>query len=107
MNSHKFSRVIIGSAALVFGLKWLADRASQSKSPAGAAPQPSPFAALDAYIQSQMNRLNIPGAALAIVEGDRIVHTRMFGKAFPGGQPPTPQTPFFIGSLTNRSLLWR
>ena len=47
-----------------------------------------------------MRRLHIPGVSLAIVEGDRIVHLRGFGKARPGGEAPTPQTPFFIGSLT-------
>ena len=47
-----------------------------------------------------MKRLNIPGAALAIVEGDQIVHLCGFGQARPGGEAPIPQTPFFIGSLT-------
>jgi CubicO group peptidase (beta-lactamase class C family) len=56
--------------------------------------------AIDAYIQQQMRRLNIPGVFLAIVEGDEIVHLRGFGRARPGGETPTPQTPFFIGSLT-------
>ena len=48
----------------------------------------------------QMHRLNIPGVSLAIVEGDKIVHLRGFGQARPGGEAPSPQTPFFIGSLT-------
>ena len=56
------------------------------------------YDAIDAYIEGQMRRLHIPGASLAIVEGDRIVHLRGFGKARPGGETPTPQTPFFIGS---------
>ena len=55
---------------------------------------------IDAYIEEKMHRLNIPGVSLAIVEGDRIVHMRGFGRAHPGGEAPTPQTPFFIGSLT-------
>jgi CubicO group peptidase (beta-lactamase class C family) len=55
---------------------------------------------IDAYIEGQMRRLKIPGASLAIVEDDKIVHLRGFGKARPGGEAPTPQTPFFIGSLT-------
>jgi CubicO group peptidase (beta-lactamase class C family) len=58
------------------------------------------YAALDAYVEEQMHRFNIPGASLAIVEGDQIVHTRGFGRARPDGEMPTPQTPFFIGSLT-------
>jgi CubicO group peptidase (beta-lactamase class C family) len=47
-----------------------------------------------------MERLNIPGVSLAIVEGDRIVHMRCFGRARPRGNAPTPQTPFPIASLT-------
>ncbi len=56
--------------------------------------------AIDAYVEQQMQSLNIPGASLAIVEGDKIVHLRGFGQARPGGEAPSPQTPFFIGSLT-------
>lgn len=55
---------------------------------------------IDAYVEAQMHRLHIPGAALAVVEGDRIVHLRGFGRARPNGETPTPRTPFFIGSLT-------
>jgi CubicO group peptidase (beta-lactamase class C family) len=58
------------------------------------------YDAIDAYVEAQMRRLHIPGVSLAIVEGDKIVHQRGFGKARPGGEAPTPQTPFFIGSLT-------
>jgi CubicO group peptidase (beta-lactamase class C family) len=58
------------------------------------------FPSVDKFIEAQMKRLNIPGAALAIVEGDQIVHIRGFGLARPGGEAPMPQTPFFIGSLT-------
>jgi CubicO group peptidase (beta-lactamase class C family) len=58
------------------------------------------YDAIDAYVEGQMRRLKVPGVALAIVEGDRVVHLRGFGRAHPGGEAPTPQTPFFIGSLT-------
>ena len=58
------------------------------------------YEAIDAYIQEQMRRLNIPGASLAIIAGEQIVHLRGFGQARPGGKAPTAQTPFFIGSLT-------
>ena len=58
------------------------------------------YDAIDDYIDGQMRRLHIPGASLAIVEGDKIVYLRGFGRARPGGETPTPQTPFFIGSLT-------
>ena len=43
------------------------------------------FDAIDAYVEQQMHRLNIPGVSLAIVEGDKIVHLRGFGQARPGG----------------------
>ncbi len=56
--------------------------------------------AMDVYIKDQMRRLNIPGAALAIVEGDGMARIRCYGRARPGGEAPTPQTLFFIGSLT-------
>lgn len=58
------------------------------------------FEAINAYVERQMRRLKIPGAYLAIVEGNKIVHLRGFGRARPGGEAPSPQTPFFIGSLT-------
>ena len=55
---------------------------------------------IDAYIEGQIRRLNIPGVSLAIVADDQIVHLRGFGHAQPGGEAPSPQTPFFIGSVT-------
>jgi CubicO group peptidase (beta-lactamase class C family) len=58
------------------------------------------YDAIDAYIDGQMHRLHIPGVSLAIVEGDQIVHLHGFGRARPGGEAASPQTPFFIGSLT-------
>lgn len=58
------------------------------------------FVEVDAYIERLMRRLKIPGAALAIVEGDKVVHRRGFGRARPGGETPTARTPFYIGSLT-------
>ena len=45
------------------------------------------YGAIDAYIEGQMHRLNIPGVSLAIVEGDQIVHLRGFGRAHPGDRP--------------------
>ncbi len=38
------------------------------------------YDAIDTYIEKQMQRLNISGVSLAIVEGDQIVHMRGFGK---------------------------
>ena len=58
------------------------------------------FAAVDAYVTEQMNRLGIPGMALGIVRGDQVVHVQGFGVADSTGRSVTPQTPFYIGSVT-------
>lgn len=87
-----FTSVVAGAALALTG-----------KILTGAAESPSngaAYGAIDAYVERQMHRLKIPGAMLAIVEGDQIVHRRSFGRVGPGGDAPTPQTPFFIGSLT-------
>lgn len=77
-----------------------ANEVAQTHDPSGSLAQDPAYAGIDAYLEQQLARLNIPGAALAIVAGDKIVHLRAFGQARPGGAAPTPQTPFFIGSLT-------
>ncbi|HNE03854.1 MAG TPA: serine hydrolase domain-containing protein [Anaerolineales bacterium] len=56
------------------------------------------FEEVDAYIIAKMNELGIPGAALVIVEGDQVIHLKVFGIADADGRPVTPQTPFFTGS---------
>jgi CubicO group peptidase (beta-lactamase class C family) len=89
-----FPLLFIGTLlALIF-------RAFARRTPAKPTSKQGPYDAVDAYIEGQMRRLKIPGASLAIVQGDEIVHLRGFGRARPGGEVPTPQTPFFIGSLT-------
>jgi len=96
MNAKK---ILVGSFA-AGGALARARLASARGASAKPTARPSDYAALDAYVEEQMRRLNIPGAALAVVEGDRIVHMRGLGRARPGGEAPIPQTPFFIGSLT-------
>lgn len=95
----KIKNLLIGSllagATLVFFRKLFASQVgSEPAIRCGA------YEAIDAYIEGQMRRLKIPGVSLAIVEGDRIVHLRGFGRARPGGESPTPQTPFILGSTT-------
>ncbi len=58
------------------------------------------FDRVETYILSQMRRLRIPGAAISIIQGSRIVHQNGLGVSRPHGSPPTPHTPFLIGSLT-------
>jgi CubicO group peptidase (beta-lactamase class C family) len=65
------------------------------------APTAAPdFAAIDRFVEAEMGAQRIPGLALGIVEDDRIVHMRGFGKADGSGRPVSPETPFIIGSLS-------
>jgi CubicO group peptidase (beta-lactamase class C family) len=89
-----FPSLLVG-AVLAIILRVFAKRA-----PAKPVTNSAAYDAIDAYVEGQMRRLNMPGVSLAIVEGDKIVHLRGFGRARPGGEAPTPQTPFAVGSLT-------
>ncbi len=62
------------------------------------------FSEVDAYVEEQLERLNIPGLALAIVQGDQVAYLRGYGQADPDGRAVTPQTPFMLGS-TGKSLV--
>lgn len=57
------------------------------------------FAAIDAYVESQMQEIRIPGLALGIVQGDQIVYLKGYGIADPTGRGVTAQTPFRLASL--------
>src|SRR5215208_2368427 len=88
------------AAGGVLTLALFADRPGRRNSAPDRTSQSDTFEEIAAHIARQMEWLNIPGAALAIVEGREIAHLRGFGRARPGGEAPTPHTPFFIGSLT-------
>jgi CubicO group peptidase (beta-lactamase class C family) len=67
---------------------------------AGAGSSRPDLAKIDAYLQAQVDSSRIPGLAVGIVQGEHIVHLQGFGKADDAGRAVTPQTPFFIGSIT-------
>ena len=90
------SRVPRALALLGLALLLAAVPVAARTSPA-AAPD---FAAIDAFVESEMQALRVPGLALAIVQGDQIVHLKGFGHADPTGRPVTPQTPFILGSVS-------
>jgi CubicO group peptidase (beta-lactamase class C family) len=92
-------RLVLGSLVIGAGVA-LARKALAATAPANRARDASSHDAVEAYVEQQMRRLRIPGAALAIVEGDQIVHLRGFGRARPNGEAPMPQTPFVLGSTT-------
>ncbi len=66
---------------------------------AQSAAQPD-YAALDAYLQSELQALQIPGAALAIVHGDQLVDLKTIGIADPSGRAVTADTPFILASVS-------
>lgn len=65
-------------------------------------PDPS-FRALDGYLRGELTRLRVPGAAVAVVRGDSLVHSAVYGRADESGRPVTFETPFLIGS-TGKSM---
>lgn len=65
---------------------------------AATAAVPTDFKALDAYLQSELQRAGIPGGALVVVSGNRIVHVQGYGVSGPEGLKPTADTVFQIGS---------
>lgn len=66
-----------------------------------ASPTSAPdVARIDAFVRQQVQRHGIPGLALALVDGDQIVHLGGYGKADQSGRPVTPQTPFVLASVS-------
>ena len=63
--------------------------------------QATPFdpAAVDAFITRQMAAQRIPGLALAITLGSDVLYVQGYGSSG-NGQPVTPETPFFIASVS-------
>ena len=55
---------------------------------------------IDEFMENEMERLNLPGASLAIVKGDQVEYLQGYGHADSNGTIITPQTPIVIGSVT-------
>ena len=90
---HTFFRVLFGML-VVAGLLLAPLASAQAQS----APGPD-LQAVDAYLQALVKTNRIAGLAVAIVQGDQIVFLRGYGEAGLG-QPMTPQTQLYIGSVT-------
>ena len=96
MNTHRWYRMpsALTSLLLMLVLAIGSVRASSSLQ------TETGFASIDAYVTEQVNRLGIPGLALGIVQDGQIAHLQGFGVADQAGQAVTPQTPFYLASLT-------
>lgn len=68
----------------------------------GVEPQPvdeTKIAALETYIDELMTQFKVPGAVVAIVQGDEIIYTHAFGvRDLDSGDPMTVDTHMMIGS---------
>ena len=93
----KWSAVFL---TLVLILDLVAANQVQANSGSNGLSQDYTFEEIDVYLEKQLGLLNIPGASLVIIEGDEIVHIKGFGVTGSSEKAPTPQTPYFIGSLT-------
>ncbi|MGE7842778.1 serine hydrolase domain-containing protein [Lysinibacillus sp. NPDC093712] len=58
------------------------------------------IAAINAFMAKEIDRLNIPGASLAIVKENNIEYLQGYGVSSPDGTKMTPQTPIVIGSVS-------
>ncbi|MFF0739646.1 serine hydrolase domain-containing protein [Streptomyces sp. NPDC004111] len=56
------------------------------------------WAEVDAFVRGRLDATGTPGAALAVIEGGRVVHQRGFGEDG-RGRAVTPDTPFLWGSV--------
>jgi len=96
MNIHKSYRIFLALICLTLALVLTVGNVNASPTQQAE----TDFAAIDAYVNEQMNNLGIPGMALGIVQNGQIAHMQGFGVADSSGRAVTPQTPFRIGSLT-------
>lgn len=67
-------------------------------STASAAAEEETFSEIDAAIEQKMRAHLIPGIAVVIMRGEKVVHSFARGSTDRG--PITPDTPFIIGSLS-------
>lgn len=62
-------------------------------------PETPDLKAIDAYLTERVQANRIPGLAVVIVQEDQIIFMKGYGEAKPG-TPVTPQTQFYLGSMT-------
>lgn len=96
MNTLKWNRIFVTLVCLTLMLALTIGNVNASPTLQGE----TDFTAIDAYVTEQMDNLGIPGMALGIVQDGQIAHVQGFGVADSSGSAVTPQTPFYIGSVT-------
>ncbi len=100
---HCIRRVLVLSALSLLAVLPLAARAAaaaQTESAMDGAVRDA-IALLDLWIAEQVEYGEIPGLAIAIVQGDQLIWAKGYGKAdLATGAPMTPQTPLRVGSVS-------
>jgi CubicO group peptidase (beta-lactamase class C family) len=97
---HRGGVLRASGVAALLGIALSLAPATAAAAPASAANGSPDMAAIDRYVESEMEAQRIPGLALGIVHGDDVAHLQGFGRADRSGSEVTPQTPFLIGSVT-------
>jgi CubicO group peptidase (beta-lactamase class C family) len=87
-------------AFLAFGFGGAGKRAAETRR-ANAASPPLDTAAVDKLVNDSLKAWQVPGAALAVVRDDKVIHLKGYGvRELGGAKPVTPDTVFAIASLT-------
>ena len=86
------------AAALILAVVMPLMGGSASAQPPTTPPATDALARLDRVIADRTDASGVPGFAVAVVSGDRVVHVRGFGDADASGRPVTGDTPFVTGS---------
>ncbi len=93
--------VVRRRAQLDTALGTLTPPGMREESLASARPRAIDAAELDAFIAHALARLEVPGAAVAIIQQNKVVYERAFGvRALGANDPVTPQTLFLLASIT-------
>jgi CubicO group peptidase (beta-lactamase class C family) len=99
------SRALVAALAAFF-------IAAQTVAPAEATPRENSIEqriqalvpSLEAYVSANMKSFDVPGVAIGIVAGDKLVYAKGFGVRSKGGAPVDTQTVFQIASVAKAFL---
>ncbi len=92
------------AAALIAALAHPGSGAAQAADPGMEKRVADLVPGLEAYVGANMKAFDVPGAAIGIVVGDKLVYGKGFGVRKKGGAPVDERTVFQIGSTTKAFL---
>jgi CubicO group peptidase (beta-lactamase class C family) len=105
MTQHLRSLLLVVAATLSWAIPSTAPAQPANPSPAAEARIQALVPDLDAYTSSAMKAFGVPGLAIGIVAGDRLVYAKGFGvRSKAGAVPVDARTVFQVGSTTKAFL---